>query len=634
MNKKIYIYDLECYHQLFSATFIDRDSDECRVFYIYKDVDQRNELISFLRTEVAALVGFNCLSYDSQLLEFLFRNPGATTFELRNYSDLIVNTEDRRVDVPEWRLSIPHLDLYKIHHFDNKNRRTGLKWCEFMMDLENIEDLPSDGVGDNWLDMTLAYNLNDVIATKELYNRSKKLIELRSELSAMYGLNFRNASNSKIGSELALHLYCKATGKFKNDVRAMRTVRNEVVVKDIIFPYINFKSNEFNNVLKRFNDTVVVNTKGDIEFSVTYKHFQFDYGAGGIHGSLHNAKVEANDEYMIIDADVASLYPSIAIVNKLYPEHLGEEFYQVYEKDIVAVRLAEKAKKDNGNKAIVEGFKEAANSVYGKSNDQYSWLQDMKYTMATTINGQLMLSMLAESLMEIENLQMIQINTDGLTVKIPRNKEKEYYNICRQWESLTKLTLEYVEYSKMILFDVNNYIGIYTNSNKKPKCKGRCEFENIPLHKNKSHAIIPKAFHDYFVHNTPIETTIKNHTNIFDFCAGVKASSSPAKGKSWYELHSVDNSGIKKEKLSKTVRYFISKKGKWLFKCYSDGSQSHVEAPLNLGKMKKDWKVTYFNKSWKCDNFKDYDVCYEYYIHHSKEWVNQIEGDKYQLELF
>lgn len=137
--KKIWIYDLECYAQLFSATFIDKDSDECRVFYIYKDVDQRKDLFKFLNNEVKGLVGFNVLGYDSQLLEFLFRNPTATTYELRNYSDLIVNSENRKPDVPEWQLKIPHLDLYKIHHFDNKNRRTSLKWCEFMMDLENVE---------------------------------------------------------------------------------------------------------------------------------------------------------------------------------------------------------------------------------------------------------------------------------------------------------------------------------------------------------------------------------------------------------------------------------------------------------------------------------------------------------------
>lgn len=171
-------------------------------------------------------------------------------------------------------------------------------------------------------------------------------------------------------------------------------------------------------------------------------------------------------------------------------------------------------------------------------------------------------------------------------------------------------------------------------TNGKTKCKGRFEFQNIPLHKNKSHSIIPLAVYEYFVNGKDIETTIKNHNNIFDFCAGVKARRSDVKGASRYELHSVNGSNILKEKLSKTVRYFISNKGKWLFKVYEDGSQAHVEAPLRLTKIKVDWKVTYFNKSWKVKNIKEYDIDYRYYIHKAKEWVNDLEGNKQQLSLF
>lgn len=627
---KDWIFDLECYSQLFSATFIDKDSDETVVFYIYKDVDQRKQLFDFLDNRVSGLIGYNNLNYDSQLIEFLYRNPTATTQELRNYSDIIVNSENRKLDVPEYRLKIPHLDLYRVHHFDNKNRRTGLKWIEFMLDMENIEDLPSQGTGDTWLEQVLEYNKNDVVATKNLFNISKKEIQLRQELSNIYGLNLINASNSKIGSELCLDLYCKATGRRKNDVRALRTIRTGVHGKEIIFPYIKFNSKEFNDVLEYFNNSTIYNTKGDLEYSKVYKDFQFDYGAGGIHGSISNEVVTEDNNYCIIDCDVASLYPSIAIVNNLYPEHLGEDFCKVYKHDIVDVRLAEKAKGKDGNKSIVDGFKEAANSVYGKSNDQYSWLQDVKYTLATTINGQLMLSMLAEMLMEIDNLSLIQINTDGLTVRLPRTKESEYYEICNQWQKTTKLLLEYVYYKKMIIFDVNNYISVYKDETKKPKTKGaKCQFEDIPLHKNKSHSIIPRAVHQYFVHGVPVEQTILEHQNIFDFCAGVKAKRSPKKGYSHYELRWINGEKIEKQKLSKTVRYFISNKGKWLFKCYEDGSEAHVEAPTG----KKDWKVTYFNKSWKCD-MKDYDIDYGYYILKAKELVNLIEQKSQQLTLF
>jgi hypothetical protein len=252
--------------------------------------------------------------------------------------------------------------------------------------------------------------------------------------------------------------------------------------------------------------------------------------------------------------------------------------------------------------------------------------------MATTINGQLMLTMLAEELMTLKDTYLIQINTDGLTVKIHKDSVEEYYKICNKWMELTKLQLEYAEYSKMVISDVNNYLALYTNG--KVKTKGKYEFENIPLHKNKSHCIIPRAVHDFWVKDVPIEDTIKSSTNIYDFCAGVKAKKSDKKGYSHYEIHSVKQGEIHKQKLSKTVRYFISNKGGTLIKVYETGDWEHVEAPVRKGnKIIKDWKVTYFNKYYSVNNFSDYNIDYSYYIAQARKWVSDIKDIK-QITLF
>ena len=267
------------------------------------------------------------------------------------------------------------------------------------------------------------------------------------------------------------------------------------------------------------------------------------------------------------------------------------------------------------------------------TNDKFSFLRDRLVTLSICINGQLLLSMLMEKiLLEIPGTQSIMMNTDGFEVKIPIEYEDKYYQICKEWEKLTNLELEFVDYQKMIIFDVNNYISIYSNG--KTKCKGRCEFENIPLHKNRSHNIVPIAFYEYFVNNIPIEDTIYNHKNIFDFCAGVKAKRSDKGGYSHYELHSIDGSDIKKEKLSKTVRYFISKKGKYLIKVYENGKFEHVEAPSKINNSRtKEWRVTYFNKAYYLDDFKQYDIDYVYYISKTRNWIAEVEN-KQELSLF
>lgn len=177
-----------------------------------------------------------------------------------------------------------------------------------------------------------------------------------------------------------------------------------------------------------------------------------------------------------------------------------------------------------------------------------------------------MLTMLAEKLMEIPSLQLIQINTDGLTCKLKKYHEELYYNICKEWESMTQLILEYADYSKMIIRDVNNYIAIYTNG--KAKCKGAFEFENLPLHKNKSALIVRIALFNYFTKNIPIEDTIKNHKNILDFCIGVRAKQDS-------KFIQLDKNG-NATPLPKTIRYYISNQGSIFKKKYIDGRISYL----------------------------------------------------------
>jgi len=197
------------------------------------------------------------------------------------------------------------------------------------------------------------------------------------------------------------------------------------------------------------------NWKVATNLNVTINGFRFDFGTGGIHGSVSNRKVTSDDEYMIIDADVASMYPNIAIANRVFPEHLSERFCDIYE-DVYNQRKS--YPKGSAENAML---KLALNGVYGDSNNQYSPFYDPKYTMTITINGQLSLCLLAERLMEIERLEILQVNTDGITVRLPRSNRAEYDVVCEAWQKQVGLQLEYAEYSKMFIKDCNNYIAVY-----------------------------------------------------------------------------------------------------------------------------------------------------------------------------
>jgi len=472
------------------------------------------------------------------------------------------------------------------------------------------------------INTVISYCINDVKSTLEVYRRSKSLLEVRMLVKEKYALNCYSYSNTKMGSELLLKLYCDKTGYNKYDIKKSKTSRdNGINVGEILFPYIQFKSMDFTGFHEMLKKKVIINTKGDFKYSVKFMGYKFDYGTGGIHQCIKSGIYTEDNDYVIKDLDVAGLYPSIACANGMYPAHLGKEFFQVYKSDIVDVRLDEKAKGKEGNKAIIEGYKEAANASYGNSNNKFSWLFDPQYTMQTTINGQLMLTMLAEELLlSLSDCQLLQINTDGMTFRLKKTDLDKYNEICKNWEIITKLKLEFADYSSMFIRDVNNYIAVYTNG--KYKCKGAFEFENLPLYKNKSFLIIPKAVFNFFVNNITPENYLASNRNIFDYCGGVKAT-----GDWKFQETSIVDREIKVRTLSKIVRYYVTNFGGKIVKHNSvDGRDIQIEA----GSWLQQEFNQYVDKPWE-----EYNINEDYYLEKIYQEIASISPPiTSQLTLF
>ena len=482
MNK-VWVYDLEVLRNFFSATFLNPITNEVKVFVIHKSRDDRKELLEFLNDKelTKGLIGFNNLNYDYPILHFLllYKNIDKTLVEklvkdIYSKSQDIISSEFSSIRKP----LIKQLDLYKLKHFDNDAKRTSLKWLEFAMNWDNVQDMPlhyTHNVQDDEVDLILAYNLNDVLATNEFYKKCKTDIDLRKELTKTYGIDLINANEPKIGSEIFALQLSKDMGISVYDLKQMRTERNEICLKDCVLPYIKFESEEFNALLSFINSQCIKETKGvfkDIPIdkvsvirrfvnpetinknklnilNILYKGFQFDLGTGGIHGSQMSRIFESTDEEMIIDLDVSSYYPNLAIQNGLRPEHLGDTFNLIYNKIYEDRKLIPKSNPLNA------AFKLMLNGSYGKSNEKTSFFYDPLFTMSITISGELSLMMLAERLMKINHLTMLQINTDGLTIKIKKSDYDAVKEVCRWWMKITKLELEEAIYSKMIIRDVN-----------------------------------------------------------------------------------------------------------------------------------------------------------------------------------
>jgi len=627
ITKQVWVYDIEVFPNLFTCTFHCTESqDKKREFIFFGNGDYsftKSNFFIFLEEEVSGLVGFNNLAYDYPVLHNLLLKKKKILSGIRMevltrwiyfVSRSIIRAEFSQI--PEKEVLIPQLDLFTLHHLDNKAKRSSLKSIQVSMGWPNVMDceLPFDKpVLRSDILSIMEYNVNDVESTEEFYRRSSGKIELRKEFSKMYNIKCLNWNDSKIGSELLLKLYSAKTKSNPQTIRKRRTYRKSIEVGSIIFSYIEFKTNAFQNLLSYFRSQVITKTKGSIDYSIRIPNLTIDYGVGGIHGCVNDPGVYYSDKkYIIKSADVDSMYPSIAIKNELFPAHLGHEFVSVY-RDIMTQRL--KAKKE-GNKIKNEGLKLAINSVYGLSNSEFSYLYDPQFTMGITINGQLLISMMVEKFLE-EKWEILMINTDGIEVKIPRSDEMKYQKICRDWEKITKLGLSHKEYNKLVIRDINSYLSIDTDGD--IKVKGAFEIDK-ELYKDNSSRIVPLALQEYYVKGTDPVKFIESHTNILDFCNRFKAN------RGWYsEIRTEEDFKLKKQRCQKTNRYFISNRGGLYVKINEeDGREYTIEAKQN---------VTLLNIYNPETPITEYDIDYDYYIREVQKIVNVINYNYFKIKF-
>ena len=625
--------DYETLSNCFIAVFEDIKSENTKIFVVHQSKNELKEFLNFLNRNILLNewhVSYNGLGFDSQITEYILQDAEQlltmTGEEVANFiydkAQKVIRkrSEGEFLEFSPKDLSIRQVDVFKLNHWDNPAKMSSLKWIQFSMDWKNIMDMPihhSHEIKANQIPEIITYCINDVKSTKQIMLLSKEQISLRGNLTAEYDIDLFSASEPRISKELFLHFLSKETGIRKYDLKQMRTHRPSIVVKNVILPYINFKTATFQNLLHKFQDVVIYpgETKGGFKYSAQYKGVKTDYGLGGIHGARKAGVYESNEDMVIMTSDVTSFYPNLAIRNKWAPGHLPQkEFCDLYEWFFEERKKI--PKKDPKNYV----YKIILNSTYGLSNDANSFLYDPEFTMRITINGQLSLTMLYEMICEeIPGAMPLMQNTDGLETLIPRTHVNKYMEICKRWEKQTLLELEHDTYSKIILGDVNNYIAVTEDG--KSKCKGRFEYNNLALHKNKSFLIIPKALHAYFVEGVDPAVFLENNQNIFDYCGGVKI-----RGDWEFIEHNIHDEDYTKSKLQNTLRYFVSTTGSKIIKT---NVLDNREIQVVSGK----WMQTVFIDYVKKD-FSDYNINKRFYLEKIKKEINNLEPNKNQLKLF
>lgn len=597
----IKIYDIETFSNCFTYIDYDTETKEMSEFVITdfrNDFDAFFDYISMLEKKKAGMVGFNNLHFDWPVVSAILESKLKSGRAIYGYAQSLISNEKKTYV----RQKVSQLDLYLLNHYDNKARSTSLKALEVSCGWDNVMDMPLEHtttITPANLPTLLEYNKNDVLFTAKFYDMCKEKIELRKKISKKYKLHVINKSDVIIGESIFLKYLSEAMGMPISDLTQIRGKRVDVPLKKIIFPYVKFTDDRFKKLLRLMQETVSSSTflknfvdeldtskstndllekfkdnnirvqriaqqKKSFSFSVQHDNLRIDYGVGGIHGCVVPGVYNATYSHKILDIDVKSYYPNLFIKNRLHPKQMNQDtFVKVYN-DIFDERVKAQIE---GDKLTSDALKLALNGLFGKTGSDVSCFYDPNVFFAVTVNGQLLLTMLVERLVAV-GVTLLQVNTDGVTILYDYLSRERILKVCREWEAITKLHLEYADYSSMIIRDVNNYIAVSEDG--KIKEKGVFETKK-DWHKDNSYMVVPLAVREYFVKGIPIEQTLKNHTNLLDFCGRYKAS------KGWHvEFIYLDGIDEKRLEFGKIYRFLPVNKGGVSMKINKDGREHHL----------------------------------------------------------
>lgn len=574
-DKIVYVYDIEVFPNVFHCTVKNTETGELHKFEISCRRNQLDELVNFFHTVNTdytfgdlyttkiqlntdkLFCGYNNLHYDNPIINYII--DYYIIMKCKGYIDICrsifnlskvitTSSEDDIRAWSKWKYMIC-FDSFDILTMLYSNKlRVGLKEIQVTMQYKNVQEFVADWQADlpeNQIDSMIEYNINDVNSTEELLNRCKKDVDLRLAIEDEYGVRVLSKDGVNIGMKILTQKYLEKTGQTWYDIKDLRSPMDVIPLSKVILPFIKYDSPILQKVLDDMKGQIVSPGRKGYENKFIFEGLRYSVGVGGIHSVNDPEIVIPKEDEMLIDIDVASLYPSMLIEYGFYPKHLGPEFLEVY-KQIKDERIEAK---HNGNKVKNETLKLALNGLSGNLQNPHNFCYSPFAVMQIRINGQLLLLMLAEKLTQL-GCRIIQANTDGLFVLFKKSVYDSVNKVCGEWEQLTKLTLEEERFKAMYQYAINDYFAITEDD--KVKEKGMF-ITTVKLGKGLTPKIIPKAVINFFKNGVPVEETIKGCQDIRDFLMAEKT------GKQWHVEYN-------NKEQQRTNRFYASTNGAYLWK--------------------------------------------------------------------
>jgi len=639
-NLIVHTYDIEVFENCFHCVCKNTETNQIYKFEISERVNQLEMLVDFFHynNEDKMFCGYNNHHYDDVIINYIIdyyykmvQMPyWKVCKSLFNLSQTIIESEQGG-DIPfkKWKYAKYFYSMDLLTMQFSQKLRVGLKTMQTTMHYKNVQEYDGDfslPIPLNEIDEMIAYNINDVESTTELLNRLADQIELRLFIEKEHGIDCLSMDSVKMAETFLLEKYSEKSGIPKNVIKEMRSPMDYIPLKDVILPFIKYKNPKLQSVLEDMKKQVVYSKeRKGYEKKFVLSNVVYSIGVGGIH-SIHTPKIFLpKDDEVIGHADVASMYPSLLIEYQWGPRHLGKLFC-----DLFAGLKAERLEaKHTGQKTKNLFLKIVLNSPTGKMQQEVSWMYDPFNVFKIRINGQLILLLLVDRLLEL-GCEIIQVNTDGVVYKAKKGLKQAISDAIKEVESLTRLEFESDEYEAFYQYAINDYFGVLKGGEIEEK---GMFITKTKLGKGLSPVVIPKAVINYFVKGEPIEETIKSDRDIRDF---LMSQAVDKKFEVWHGEHRVQ----------RINRFYASTNGYSLYKRkYNEDAGKTYKWELSNAGPAGEYTVPEYNEQNmltksgvtilnKFDDrpIENRKINYRYYISEAKKIV--ADFTEQQLELF
>lgn len=617
-NLCVHTYDIEVFPNCFHCCCKNTETNQVIKFEISERRNQLAELVDFFfySLDNKMFCGYNNHHYDDVIINYmidLFYKLNQLPYwkicrSLYNLSTTIVNSEDGNIDsFKRWKYSKYFYSMDLLTMQFSQKLRVGLKTMQCTMHYRNVQEYDGDfnlPIPVDKIDDMIAYNINDVESTTELLNRLADQVELRLFIEQEHGIDCLSMDSVKMAETYLLEEYSKKSGIPKNVIKEMRSPMDYIPLKDVILPFIKYKNPKLQSILEEMKEQVVYSKeRKGYEKKFVLSNVVYSIGVGGIH-TIHTPKIFLpNDDEVIGHADVASMYPSLLIEYQWGPRHLGKIFCELF----AQLKTERLEAKRTGQKVKNMFLKIVLNSPTGKMQQEVSWMYDPFNVFKIRINGQLILLLLVDRLLDL-GCEIIQCNTDGVVYKAKKGLKQAISDAIKEVESLTRLEFESDEYEAFYQYAINDYFGVLKG--------GEIEEKGMFITKNKlgkglAPVVIPKAVINYFVKGEPVEEFIKSDGDIRDFLMSQQVDKK-------FEVWHAEN------QVQRINRFYASANGAYLFK-YDPNSGRDKENMLTKS------GVTILNELYDT-TVEGRKINYRYYISEAKKIISDFTEQ--QLELF